>query len=132
MRVLFVCVGNTCRSVFAEYLANHRFRAHIEAASAGIRPGSVEDAENAVYTLKQYGIDASGHRPLDVREVNLREYDLIVAMEPAVAKSLGQLFPALSSDRIRKWRIRDPYGDDLAEYEHCASAIHRELRWMLS
>jgi protein-tyrosine-phosphatase len=132
MRVLFVCTGNTCRGVLAEYIANRRFPGQVEATSAGIHPGSVEVTANAVYTLKQDDIDASGHRPRDVRKMNLAEFDPIVTMDNNVARTLTKLFSALPSDRIRKWQVKDPYGDDLAEYEQCFKVICRELKKMPS
>jgi protein-tyrosine-phosphatase len=92
-RVLFVC--NTCRSVFAEYLARQVFGDAIELQSAGVRPQSAADAENAIFTLKNnFGIDASGHVPRDVRTLNMSDYDLIVALEKSAAtivESLGAL-----------------------------------------
>ncbi|MGE3152060.1 MAG: low molecular weight phosphatase family protein [Nitrospiraceae bacterium] len=132
MRVLFVCTGNTCRSVLAEYISRGRFRGQIDAESAGVQPGSVEDSSNAIYTLRQHGIDARAHKPRDVRGVNIAEFDLIVTMDNQVARTLHELFPALPSERLKKWRINDPYGDDLAEYDECAKVIHRELKRMLS
>ena len=53
MRVLFVCVGNTCRSQMAEGWARHL---GIDAASAGTRPGS-NVAANAVAVMAEKGID---------------------------------------------------------------------------
>lgn len=130
-RVLFVCTGNICRSVMAEYIARRRFHQQFEATSAGTRPGSFADTPNTVFTLSRFDIDASGHRPRDVRKVNLADYDLIVTMNDDVATALKQLFPSLPSDRLTKWRISDPYGDDLAEYNRCANVIHKELKRML-
>ena len=131
-RILFVCAGNTCRSVMAEYIAQRRFQNSVEATSAGVQPGSINDTASAVFTLKQVGIDATSHKPRDVREMNLSEFDLIVTMDNDVARELKQLFPALPNDRVIKWRINDPYGDDLEEYDRCAKVIYRELKKLLS
>ena len=49
MRVLFVCVGNTCRSQMAEGWARHL---GLEAASAGTIPGGVV-ATNAVEFMRE-------------------------------------------------------------------------------
>jgi protein-tyrosine-phosphatase len=46
-KVLFVCTGNTCRSVFAEYLGRQVFGDAVEFESAGIRPQRAADAESA-------------------------------------------------------------------------------------
>ena len=128
-RVLFICAGNTCRSLLAEYIARKKFDRLIEASSAGIRPGTVEDAENAIYTLKSLmGVDASCHLPRDVRTIDAEHAELIVAMDNQVATEVRQLFPNLPLERLVCWRIKDPYGDNLAEYQHCAKSIYAEMK----
>jgi protein-tyrosine-phosphatase len=116
----------------AEYIARRRFKGHTELMSAGVQPGSIGDVSNAVYTLKQFGIDASAHIPRDVREVNLSDFDLIITMDRQVARDLKLLFPDLANSRVAKWRISDPYGDDLAEYRRCAEIIYRQLKSLLN
>ncbi len=71
--VLFVCTGNTCRSVMAEHLLRHYAREaglDLQTASAGLRayPGD-EASEFALTVLEELGLDASGHRS---RRVHLR------------------------------------------------------------
>jgi protein-tyrosine-phosphatase len=67
-RVLFVCIGNTCRSVLAEYLANGCFAGNVLFESAGLRPQLARDAENAIFTLhKNFDIDAPTSRAMFVR-----------------------------------------------------------------
>ena len=112
----------------AEYLARERF--HLKAESAGVTPGSISDIDNAVYTLKQHGIDASKHSPRDVKTLDICAYDLIVTMDNHVKSELLQLFPKTPLDRLEKWGINDPYGDDLTEYERCAGKIHKQLKLM--
>ena len=126
MKVLFVCTGNTCRSVLAEYLGR-RFCGDVSTfESAGIRPQRAADAENAVHILNEtFGIDASGHQPRDVREVDLTRFDLVIAIEnnaAAVVRELG-----LPDSRLQVWAIRDPWGGDLSEYEETALEIRRRL-----
>ncbi len=63
-RILFACVGNTCRSLIAEFITRKKFGRVIVPASAGFNPGSQKDAESAIYTLRMlFDIDASEHRP---------------------------------------------------------------------
>lgn len=116
----------------AEYIVHRRFQGMFRATSAGVQPGSFGDTANAVFTLKQFGIDASVHVPRDIRDVNPCEFELIVTMDNHVAGELSALFPDLHHDRLVKWSINDPYGDDLQEYDRCAKVIHRELKKLLS
>jgi len=122
-RVLFVCWGNTCRGVLAKHIGRHMFgeRAHFD--SAGIHPQAPEDARMAIKTLKkQYGIDASGHLPADIRFVSLSTYNLIVALDRDVAEAL-EIPPGIV---FEAWDVRDPYGHP-SEYVSCGQKIEEEL-----
>jgi protein-tyrosine-phosphatase len=66
MKVLFVCVGNTCRSPFAEGLAR-RLAAErgleVEFASAGEHAIDGDPCPpDAVAAAADYGVDLAGHR----------------------------------------------------------------------
>jgi protein-tyrosine-phosphatase len=117
--ILFVCSGNTCRSVMAAALARRRFGDEVRVESAGLRPQRAADARAAIDTLQVlYGIDASNHVPRSVANVNLGEYDLVVAMDREVAVAL----PPVESRRLVAWQIDDPFGDP-ARYHECARKI---------
>jgi protein-tyrosine-phosphatase len=126
MKVLFVCTGNTCRSVLAEYLGRRFCGDVFTFESAGIRPQRASDADNAVHILKNtFRIDASWHRPRDVRQVDLTRFDLVIAIEnnaAAVVRELG-----VPESRLQVWPIRDPWGGDLTEYEETALEIRKRL-----
>jgi protein-tyrosine-phosphatase len=49
-RVLFICYGNTCRSVLAEHIARKKFQGNpIQFESAGVHPHqSGSDAQSAL------------------------------------------------------------------------------------
>jgi protein-tyrosine-phosphatase len=118
--ILFVCTGNTCRSVIAEYLAKRRFQHEVSVESAGLTPQQQEDASNAIETLREmFRIDALGHMPRDVRALNLDSYTLIIAMHKSVARELS----TLTKREITVWKIDDPWGDDLLQYRRCARQI---------
>jgi len=122
--VLFVCHGNTCRSVMAEALARGQFGDTVRVASAGIAPQGTADATNAIETLHAlFGLDASGHKPRDVRSVDLESFDCIIAMDKRVAKCLPNVPPA----KLVVWQIPDPWGDDSLEYRRCALKINQEV-----
>lgn len=122
--VLFVCTGNTCRSLMAEALARRRFGEAVKASSAGLRPQRPVDATNAVETLKaEFGLDVSDHVPRSVHEVDLTTFDYVVAMDKSIAKHLT----GVSKDRLIVWQIADPYGDDLSEYRRRALEIMQQV-----
>ena len=122
--ILFVCMGNTCRSVMAKALARRRFGQAVKASSAGLRPQRPEDATNAIETLKaEFGLDESGHIPRSVRDLELTAFDYVVAMDKAIAKHLA----GVPKERLIVWRIADPYGDDLSEYRRRALEIMQQV-----
>lgn len=125
-RVLFVCTGNTCRSVFAEYLARHVFGDAVIFESAGIRPQPASDAGNAVYTLKKkFNIDASKHLPRDVRSIELTSFTLIIAFEKSAAELVQGL--GVPPSRVKLWKTRDPWGPDLSEYDRASLEIKKKV-----
>ena len=76
MRILFVCVGNSCRSQMAEGIA--RSMGHL-ADSAGTHPaGSI--ASNAVKVLNNRGISTDGMVPKNVNTFSADDYDMVISM----------------------------------------------------
>lgn len=118
-RILFVCAGNTCRSPIAAALAAIALpQATVE--SAGCLPGYAV-AENAVLVVREMTrADISGHRPRDVAQVDLADFDLIVALDNGAAKELP-VMPCGVTLLVR--HVRDPYGNSLDDYRQCAQAL---------
>ena len=84
--ILFVCTGNSCRSVIAEALLkkilNDRGKEDIKVSSAGISAiGGFTPTENTIKVLKQQGIDASGYKTAKLTPDVIKSADLILAME---------------------------------------------------
>ena len=65
--VLFICSGNSARSIFAEAILNHFGTAKFRAFSAGTRPGSQLNPF-AVDVLGRNGLDTTGLRAKHVSE----------------------------------------------------------------
>jgi len=59
MKVLFICTGNTCRSIMAEAIFNHLAPADWTAQSAGSDPGGTVNP-SALAMLKRHGIPTQG------------------------------------------------------------------------
>lgn len=77
-RVLFLCVGNTCRSQMAEAIVNAQLAGRCEAYSAGSRPEEVINPL-ALQALEEIGIFHHG-RPKSVNEFRLVPFDLVVIL----------------------------------------------------
>ena len=75
IRVLFVCTGNSSRSIFAEAVLRHVAGDRFEAASAGTHPSAVHPlAERA---LADAGIDRSGLRSKSVDQLAEQSFDYV-------------------------------------------------------
>ena len=107
-RILFVCLGNICRSPMAEGVfshivseAGHGDRFYIE--SAGTGPWHVGNAPDprAVAAAAQRGIDLSGQRAREVRLQDFEEFDLILAMDSSNHENLLRLAPKEHSHKVR-------------------------------
>ncbi len=102
-RVLFVCVGNSCRSQMAEAFAR---AAGLEAASAGTEPASAV-SRTAIAVMAEKGIAMEGH-PKMLDWDTLGTYDRVITMGCGVAESC----PTLRTDE--DWGLDDPVGRDVA------------------
>ena len=110
--------------MFAEALARRRYASAVRVASAGLRAQRPADAQNAVDTLRfEFRIDAAGHVPRDITEFDIESFQIVVAMDPTIARGLN----ALSAREIIVWNISDPWGGDIEEYRQCALKIMQQV-----
>jgi protein-tyrosine-phosphatase len=125
LRILFVCGGNSCRSPMAAGLASKLFGVRVHAESAGMDP---EDAvsDDAIRAMAEQGVDISAHRPRDVEEVALSDFDYIVAMRPYIARDLTGQWGA-EKQKLITWDIDDPYRRGLAAYRDCAAVLRAHV-----
>jgi len=59
--------------------------------SAGVDAGTGAPTHpKAKVVMKECGLDLAGHRSKDVEDLDLGAFDLIVAMEPRIEKTVGR------------------------------------------
>lgn len=138
-QVLFVCTGNSCRSVMAEYLFREMIKGRKDVAVSSAGTGVIYPAtasHEAVVVLGEKGIDARGHLSRPVTNMILKRSDLVFVMTrshrsqvlervPAVEKRV-YLLGEFKSTPIRHERdldIPDPIGQSHAQYAACRDAI---------
>ena len=116
MNLLFVCVGNSCRSQMAEAIA--RSLGH-EAASAGTHPAE-KVAINALTVLEEMKISTKELHPKSIDNIDWRSFDLIISM------GCGVNCPMIRIDE--DWGLEDPVGKNIDEFRKTAIEIKRRIR----
>ncbi len=119
MRVLFVCVGNTCRSQMAEGWARHL---GLEAASAGTHPGS-SVAANAVVVMAEKGIDIATQSPSQIDDFDHTQFDKVFSM------GCGVQCPSIPLNG--DWQLDDPVGQSIDVYRKTRDAIEVQVRALI-
>ncbi|WP_061240339.1 low molecular weight protein-tyrosine-phosphatase [Ectopseudomonas composti] len=101
MKVLFVCLGNICRSPTAEGVFRHKLRAagledRVQVDSAGTgdwHVGKAPDSRTRQAALRR-GYDLSAQRARQVEVTDFQRFDLILAMDQSNLRNLQALRPA--------------------------------------
>jgi protein-tyrosine phosphatase len=117
-RVLFVCMGNICRSPTAEgimraLVAEAGLGARITIDSAGTGAWHVGHPPDprSVAAAAQRGIPVGG-AARQVRRADFDDFDLLVALDGANARDLRRMAPdARAAAKVRLLREFDPHGD---------------------
>ncbi|WP_457637993.1 low molecular weight protein-tyrosine-phosphatase [Oceanithermus sp.] len=148
LKVLFVCLGNICRSPLAEGAARKLARelslegrfAFDSAATSDYHLGEGYDPRVRV-VLEKYGA-LFDHNVRQVEASDFREYDWILGMDEENMRDLELIHPASSTARLalitEPWgggRVTDPYyQDDWAceqTYLELEDLVNRWLaRWL--
>ncbi len=152
-KVLFVCLGNICRSptahgVMAAKIQQQRLGARIEVDSAGTSDWHIgrQPDSRTIACAKRSGYDLSTQRARQVCKEDFAVFDYIFAMDNNNLRELQQLKPAgfsghlgLFLDVLTEQPLRempDPYYGDGAAFEQvlslCEAACDAWLARMLA
>jgi len=110
-KVLFLCIGNACRSQMAEAIARHIAADVIAPSSAGLVAFG-EIAPLTLTVLGEHGISAEGQRSKSLRPEDMAGADLIINM---TGRAGASIFTEPTAP-VEDWDVGDPYGFHLAVY----------------
>lgn len=124
MKVLFVCVENSCRSQIAEAFAKKQGRGVIEAYSSGSNPSGVVNPK-AIASMKEIGYDLSTHTSKSLSEIPDIEYDIVVTM------GCGDKCPVIKAEKREDWEIPDPKSMDEVGFRQVRCMIEDRVTELL-
>jgi arsenate reductase len=122
-RVLFVCLGNACRSQMAEAFARAHGDDVLEPVSAGIRPASRISRRTCV-VMEEKGISlASGFSPKNISSLDLNQFDVIV--------NLSEYSLPDTSTMVLKRTLRDPMEGDEDAFRDVREDVEHLVRFLI-
>jgi arsenate reductase len=116
IRVLFVCTGNSARSLLAEALLRHRGGTDFEVSSAGTERKGINPFTLRV--LAEIGVDASFARSKSVTEFLDRQFDYVITVCDH-ARQVCPVFPG--AHESLHWGLEDPAAVEGADEEKLAA-----------
>lgn len=136
-RLVFVCMGNICRSPLAEaYARDLGFAA--ESCGLACKSGYPADSRAIEYGAS-IGVSLDEHRTRNINEFDFRKGDLVLGMEPAHVAALQELhIPDVKIALTGLWRsrriayIHDPFNCSEQYFNQCESMIVESVRGLLA
>jgi arsenate reductase (thioredoxin) len=120
-KVLFVCLGNSCRSPMAEAIAAHIASDILQVSSAGLAPlGRIQSQTKL--TIAKNGYPADGLQSKPLRYGDLEAADIVINM---TGRRGALVFYDLS--KVEDWPVEDPFGCDPEAYQRSFADIERRV-----
>lgn len=126
-KILFVCVGNTCRSQMAEGFARHYGKDALDVRSAGTNAMAAVNS-GTIEAMKEIGIDISGHAAKQLTCEMMEWADVVVTLGGLPASSLC---PASYTGEKSDWNIADPLGRPAEVMRDVRDDIGRRVRGLI-
>ncbi|MGF1613882.1 MAG: low molecular weight protein-tyrosine-phosphatase [Gammaproteobacteria bacterium] len=148
LKVLFVCLGNICRSPMAEgvlrtWLESAGLADRVDTDSAGLHDqfrGQPPDAR-AQRAVQKHDIDISRHRARQIRSQDFATCDYVVAVDRETQAQLHAQCPANLHDKIgllldfardsRECDVPDPYYGVQRNFDAALELIEQGTRGLL-
>lgn len=124
MRVLFVCIENSCRSQMAEAFVNMLGVEGVEAYSAGSEPVAGVNPL-AIEVMQEVGYDLRSQTCKSLEDVPEIEFDYAITM------GVGGEDPMVKARMHIEWDIPDPRDMNIGEYRRVRDMIRERVQRLL-
>jgi len=148
INILFVCMGNICRSpsaegFFATALQKSDYRDQVSIDSAGTHGYHIGHAPDsrAVETASSFGVDIGHLRARKVSASDFDNYDLIIAMDHDNLKDLLRIQPAGSKASLKMMmqyhpeahttEVPDPYYGGMDGFNYMCTLLESATQGLL-
>lgn len=128
LSILFVCIGNSCRSPMAEAIARHLGGSRVDARSAGLAPAGFV-AGGTLTALEALGYSSEGLWSKGLDDVFVQDLDVVVSL---LGKEALDLLPRGTGARREVWTVLDPFGEEEDVYLDVARGLEVRIRTILS
>lgn len=120
-KVLFVCLGNACRSPMAEAIALRDAPDVIEPSSAGLTPlGRIEPMTKQTLAKNGFSSDELWSKTLLATALETAGIVINMSGRPKDAAFKG-------AANVENWAVQDPYGADVELYQRIFEDIERRV-----
>jgi len=123
LRVLFVCIGNSCRSPMAESIALRDSSEIFDSTSAGLTPLGVVQKQT-LNTLRDNGYPAENLSSKAILSKDWSTIDLVINMSGYPKE---RVFPCGEWHKVEDWNVQDPYGSDPIVYQRIFEDIRTRI-----
>lgn len=121
MKVLFICVENSCRSQIAEGFAR---QFGLDASSAGVKAGSGINPD-AVAVMTEAGIDITKQHSKAIDYESLPEYEAVISM---CSVKTADFCPSTFIGTQANWNIDDPKGQPIEVFRRVRDEIKAKVQ----
>ena len=105
--ILFVCTGNSHRSIIAEAIVNNNFNDKLKAYSAGSNPAGVVDGDVIKFLkAKNYDLRNVSSKNFDIFINSKIKMDYVITVCNSANNEVCPIWPR--KDQIIHWDIEDP------------------------
>lgn len=153
IKVLFVCLGNICRSPTAEGVFRHKLN------QAGIKDGYLENIfidsagtgayhigkkpdQRAIKTAQTYGVNLDNLRARQITRQDFTDFDYILAMDQDNLHNMKEICPPKYQDKIQLFmthaedcpgitEVPDPYTGGMDGFDRVYDIIDRGSKGLL-